>query len=132
MILDANTVFSNAQAITASAGSSNAIDLGSDRDAGGGRPIEIFAQVVQDFATLTSLQVSLQTDDDPLFATPVSLQQTAAIPVVSLKTGYQFALSTLPRGCQRYLRLYYTVAGSQATAGKITAGLVLERQTNGV
>ncbi len=131
MILDANTMFSDRQAITASAGSANAVDLGPDRDAGGGRPIEIFAQVVENFATLTSLQVSLQTDDSPTFGTSVTLQQTAAIPVALLKTGYQFALSTLPRGCKRYLRLYYTVAGTQATAGRITAGLVLERQTNG-
>ena len=132
MILDANTLFSNAQAITASAGSDNAVDAGADRDVGGGRPVEVFAQVVEDFATLTSLKVGLQTADDAAFAAPVTLQETAAIPAASLKAGYQFALSTLPKGCRRYLRLYYTVAGTAATAGAVTAGLVLDRQSNGV
>lgn len=130
MILDSNTLFSNAQAVTASAGSTNAVDAGIKRDIGGGRPLEVFAQVVQDFATLTSLRVSLQTSDDALFGSPITLQQTDAIPVASLKSGTKFALSTLPKGCKRYLRLYYTVTGTNATTGKITAGLVLDRQSN--
>ena len=132
MILDANTLFSNAQAITTSAGSDNAVDTGADRDIGGGRPVEVFAQVVSNFSTLTSLTVGLQTDDTPTFSEAVTLQETAAIPVADLKAGYRFALSTLPKGCKRYLRLYYTVAGSAATAGSVTAGLVLDRQSNGV
>lgn len=43
---------------------------------------------------------------------------------------YTLCLVYLPVGLtERYIRLYYTVAGSNATAGKITAGHVLANQT---
>ena len=43
--------------------------------------------------------------------------------------GYRFPLDKLPRGIdERYIRLYFTVAGSSATAGKIRAGLIVDPQ----
>ncbi len=122
MILDEQALFSNAQAVTASAVSTNCIKV--NGDIGKGEPVEILAQVVTDFATCTSLKVGVQTSDTENFSSVDTLVESGAIPVASLKAGYKFPIKFLPIGIKKYLRLYYTVAGSNATAGKITAGIV--------
>lgn len=138
MIFDSTNLFSDAQAITATAASTNIIDFGATdtpkhaanaitRDMGKGRMIDLRAQVVTAFATLTSLTVAVQTaaDGDEAFASPTTIIQTAAVPVASLLPGYVFAITAIPRGSVgRYLRLNYTVGGASATAGAVTAGLV--------
>lgn len=135
MFIDKENLFSNAQAITATAASSDVIDLDGQavsaaRKKGAiGIDLEILAQVVESFATLTSLTVALQTDDDSAFGTAETVVQTAAIATASLVVGHQFRLSSLPHRLKRYVRLLYTVAGSNATAGKVTAALVLGRQS---
>jgi hypothetical protein len=119
--LDRQILFSNAQAITASAASTDVVDLGSSRDVGAGEPVMVLVQVTQAFDNLTSLTVALQTSATENFASPVQLTaQTLAL--ASLTAGARFAIGPVPRGVLRYLRLYYTVTGSTPTAGKITAG----------
>lgn len=134
MILDKQALFSDKQAITATAVSENVIDLGAT-----GTPISgvtalksdlgisdvpLLIQVTEDFATLTSLTVSVQTDDNVGFGSPKTVISTPAIPVASLKAGYKFPMVWVPRGTdERFVRLNYTVAGSNATTGKITAGI---------
>lgn len=136
MIFDATNLFSDAQAITASAASTNVIDFGAtgtpkhaanalSRDLGKGRKLDFTARVVEDFATLTSLTLVIQGSVDAAFSSPVTIATSAAIPAASLVAGYVFPLPVIPRGASyRYMRTYYTVGGSNATAGKITAGLV--------
>ena len=137
MILDSQTLFSNAQAITADAGSTNQIDLspratGVTRSIGAGNQVPIMIQVVETFNNLTSLAVSLQVDEDSAFGSPTTVATTAAIPLASLVAGYLFNLDYIPRGTnERYVRLYYDVTGTAPTAGKITAGISLSGpQTN--
>jgi hypothetical protein len=50
------------------------------------------------------------------------------VPVADLKPGYRFNFGSIPKGQRlgRYPRVYYSVAGSNATAGKIVAGVSLE------
>ena len=122
MILDEQALFSDEQAVTASAASTNVIKV--NGDIGKGEPVEILAQVVAAFATCTSVKVGVQTDDAENFSNAVTLAETGAIAVASLVAGYKFPIKFLPKGIKKYLRLYYTVAGSNATAGKITAGVV--------
>lgn len=138
MILDNQTLLSNAQAITADAGSTNQIDLsprgaGIVNELGNGKQVPIVIQVVEAFNTLTSLTVSLQVDEDSAFGSPKTVATTPAIPLASLVAGYQFNLDYIPRGAnERYLRLFYDVTGTNPTLGKITAGVVLGgHQTNG-
>lgn len=138
MILDNQTLLSNAQAITADAGSTNQIDLsprasGLVRDIGPGKPIPLLVQVVEAFNNLTSIVVSVQTDEDSAFGSPTTVASTGAIPLASLVAGYQFNLDYVPRGTkERYMRLYYDITGTAPTAGKITAGVVHGgHQTNG-
>src|SRR5690606_10806734 len=54
-----------------------------------------------------------------------------AVPVADLVEGYKFPIIWVPIGVnKRYLRLNYTVDGSNATTGKVTAGSVMGVQTN--
>lgn len=138
MILDNQTLLSNAQAITADAGSTNQIDLsprasGLVRDIGPGKPIPLLVQVVEAFNNLTSIVVSVQTDEDSAFGSPTTVASTGEIPLASLVAGYQFNLDYIPRNTQeRYMRLYYDITGVAPTTGKITAGVVHGgHQTNG-
>jgi len=135
MILDSNVLFSDAQAITASAASTNVIDLGATgktaygqvqlvRNLGKGGEIPLLIQVVETFAGCTSVTAIVQTDDNSAFSSPKDIQ-ALTVPLAELKKGYIFCDDDLPRGIkERYLRIYFTVVGGPASAGKITAGIV--------
>lgn len=127
---------STGQAITASAASTEYIDLGATgtpkpghttalaRDIGRGNKVHLRIQVMETFATLTSLKVAVQTDTDSGFGSAATILETEAIPVASLTAGYVFNITEFPRNVDaRYVRLYFTVAGSNATAGKIFAAV---------
>lgn len=135
MLLDGETQFSNRQALTATAVSTNYIDLQDTgtrqlsgtkltRDIGGwGR--DLLVQVTQDFVGGTSVQVQVQVDDNPAFTTPRVTGQTAAVPVADLKAGYRFSLHDFPIGTnERYVRLNYVVVGTP-TAGNVTAAATM-------
>lgn len=124
MLLDKENLFSDAQAITATAVSTNVVDLGTAKDHGPGEVLNLLVQVTENFATLTSLTVALQTDTVEGFGSVEVVAQTAAIAAAALKAGYEFKLAIPRQGLKRFLRLNYTVGGSNATAGKITAGVV--------
>lgn len=124
-VLDRQVLFSNEQAITASAASTDVIDLGSSRDVGAGEETTVLVQVVTTFDALTSLTIALQTSSTENFASPVQLT-AATIALSALVAGAKFPITTVPRGVLRYLRLYYTVTGSSPTVGKITAGCGVE------
>ena len=132
MILDNQTLLSNQQAITATAASTNVIDLGPIgygivRDIGKGKPIPILVQVTEAFtaAGAATLTVALQTDDNAGFGSPKTAYTTAAIALADLKAGNQITLDYIPRGTnERFMRLYYTVATGPMTAGKVHAGVL--------
>jgi hypothetical protein len=139
MIIDTSLVFSNQQAVTASAPSTNAIDLGATgtpfaatiplvRDIGDGEPIAIAVSVAQTFTGLTALQVSVQTSPDSVNWTTVDTGPV--VPAASLVAGYLFKVPKIVQeASSRYMQLYYTVSGT-ATAGAINAAIVASRQSN--
>lgn len=138
MILDNQTLLSNDQAITADAGSTNVIDLspvasGLVRDIGPGKAIPLLIQVTEDFNNMTSMVVSIQTDDNSGFATPKTVVSTGAIPLADLKAGYQVNLDYVPRGTnEKFMRVYYDITGTAPTTGKVKAGVLFAgHQTNG-
>lgn len=136
MILDLNAIFSNAQAITASAVSTNVIDMGAPGKAAYGNVqlvrnnkgdcIPLLIQVVQSFDALTSLTMEVQGSVDEAFTSPVVLATTGAVPLASLVAGFIYRpLVDLPRNnIYRFLRINYTVAGLAPTVGQVTAGIV--------
>jgi len=141
MILSAQQLFSDDQAVTATAISTNVIDLGVagtpygavaplNNDKGKGAAVPVLIQVTEDFATLTSLTVTLEVSAAAGLTSPKVLA-TETILVADLVAGKQTYMQCLPNGVDmRYLGVRYTVTGSDATAGAITAGISMGNQTN--
>jgi hypothetical protein len=132
MIIDKQNTLSDGQAITATAVSTNVLDLGNTSRSDEGAPVTLLAQVEAAFtaAGAATLTVTLETDDNEAFSSATVLLSTGAIPKATLVRGYQIPISFLPANCERYVRLNYTVATGPMTAGMMNAGIVLARQTN--
>lgn len=139
MIFSAQQLFSDHQAITATAASTNYIDLGDtgtpplgnklERDVGKGEPVPIEAIVTEAFNNATSVTIAVQVDDNDAFSSPKTVL-TEVIPLASLVVGKNLAFRFLPEGTdQRYLRLHYTVTGTAPTTGKFYAGISKGRQS---
>jgi hypothetical protein len=143
MIFDKTLLFSDAQAITATAVSTNVVDLLATgrayghaanivKDVGKGNAIPLHIQVVEAFNTLTSLTVTVQCDDNEAFSSAKNVV-AQTIPLAELVAGKTASILVVPPGVdERYLRLNYTVTGTNPTTGKITAGVVMASQTNAV
>lgn len=142
MIFSKNQLFSDDQAITATALSTNVIDLGAkgtphgaaaalNGDVGIGNPIPIDIRVTEDFATLTSLTVTVEVSANSDMSSSTVLFSSGAIAAAALVEGYRVKCTVVPEGAnKRYLGIRYTVGGSNATAGKIHAGISMGNQTN--
>lgn len=145
MLFDKQNLFSDGQALTATANSTNVIDLrGTATAAGNNGPfftdtlgntvpndpgkspeLDVLVTVTETFSGGTSVAFALCADDAENFGSPTTLATTPAIAVASLVAGYQARLA-LPPGiaaADRYLGLVYTVVGTP-TLGKVTAALV--------
>lgn len=122
MIIDNDLVFSDEQAVTASAASTNKLNFEeSGEGKGEGVPLKVKFVVEEDFATLTSLQFSVQQSSDDASADAyVDAVASRDIPAAELVAGAVFEL-TLPPDFEQYLQAYYTVTGTNASAGKVTS-----------
>ena len=146
MILDKQNMYSDDQAITTDAASTNVIDHGAPatpkttgviagralyRDMGVGVCIPLLVQVTESFASGGSptLVVKLQADNDEAFGSATEVYASAALAKTALVAGARIPMmAVLPEGLnERYTRLYYDVTADTThvfTAGKITAGIV--------
>jgi hypothetical protein len=136
--MDLQSMFSDKQAITADAASTNVIDLGApetplfakapiSQDVGKGRAIPVHIQVVETFNNLTNVVVSLQVDNDVAFGSPKTVSSVTVL-LADLKAGKRIPPFYIPEGVdERYVRLFYDITGTAPTTGKITAGLVFGR-----
>lgn len=130
MYLDKMLLFEDSDSvIAASRASTNAIDLGT-ADLGKADPMEIYVRVTEAFNNAASLGIKAQTDDAPGFGAAVDLPVQETVALAGLGLNKEVFKARLPVGLKRYLRLYYTVAGTAPTTGKLQAGLALDRQTN--
>ncbi len=140
MILSAQQIFSNAQAVTVDAISTNVIDLGVagtpfggqaplNRDVGKGNPIYVLVQVVIAFVTTVSIQITLENSAAAGLTSSIILADETVL-VADLVAGKQMFMQLLPNGITlRYLGLRYNVT-TTATAGAFTAGISMGNQTN--
>lgn len=113
MKLDKEYEFSDAQALTATANSTNVIDLGVDRDIGVGEPmcVMISVGVAADTASANeTYQFQLETDDNVSFSSATVIADRT-IAKESLTAG---SVHILPIGHanERYLRVAYTLGGT--------------------
>ncbi len=137
-IMDRTLLFSDGQAITATAASTNLVDLGAydtrmtqARDKGLGTSVPLEVTVTQSFNNLTSLTISIEGDDNAAFSSATTIWTSPAYTLAQLATGAKYLLpDSLPAGLtERYVRMKYTVAGTAPSLGKITAGVSMGRQS---
>lgn len=131
MYLDRQNTVSQAQAITATAVSTDTIDLSVARDVGVGEELKFSITVDQTFNNLTSLTPQVIISANANLSSATVLSQLDAIPLAQLTAGRKPIELSIPRTLlisqpvgQRYLGLNYVVAGTAPTTGQVTAGIV--------
>lgn len=139
MILSAQQLFSDDQAITATAVSTNVIDLGVagtpydaaaalNQDVGKGTPVPVLIQITEDFDNLTNVKVAIETGATTALGTEI-LSET--ILLADAVAGKQTVFQILPNELtERYLGIRYTVTGTAPTTGKFVSGISMGNQTN--
>lgn len=113
MILDSLLRFSNAQALTATADSTNVIDLGSDRDIGIGEPMALVVTVgvAADIANADeTYQFQLETDDNAAM-TSSTIIGDATVAAANLAVGDKVVIP-LGHSNEQYLQVVYTLGGT--------------------
>jgi hypothetical protein len=88
--------------------------------------------ITESFNNLTSMTISVETDDNSAFSSPLQVYRSPDYPLADLAVGKRHILPDwLPVGvAERYVRLFYDITGTAPTTGKVTAGVVMARQTN--
>jgi len=112
-IIDAQLEFSKAQALTATAASTNQIDLGAARDVGSGEPmyVVVTVDVSADHTTGDeTYQIDVQQDDNSSFSSATTLL-SKVITSTDLTAGSLHVIP-LPQNTEQYLRLNYTLGGT--------------------
>lgn len=125
-MIDAQLLFSDAQAITASAASTNLVDLRAARRIAVGRPLFFVAQVTTAFTDAGSdstVAVTIESDTTSAFSSATTIQTIGTFGALSA-VGSRFIVALQdPTTAEQYIRAYYTVANGNLTTGKITAFL---------
>lgn len=132
MITDKLLRFSEEQEVTDTAISENVVDQGTRRDVGEGRPLYVVFTINETFSDLTSLSIDVVTSAADALTAPTSLGNVdLTLAEGELAAGRQYFVQIRPQAesiGQRYLGVTYTVTGTTATAGKVTADIVLDIQ----
>lgn len=132
MIYDSQLLFSDAQALTASAASTNIIDLATARNVAVGRPLYYFIQttVNADYtSTNETYAAAFQTDDNEAFGSPSYNYTLPDVNQANLITT-KLLVGMLPLALlkERYLRMYWTLGGTTPSV-TVRAGLALDVPT---
>lgn len=141
MLMSEQQLFSDSQALTQTAASTNIIDLGATgtvvggaaalvRDIGKGKPIPIFVRhEVDSGGTSPTLAIAVQIDTVENFASATTVLTTETFSGASAGDEHYIEVN-LPEGInERYLRLNYTLGGTSPTF-TVSAGVVVHRSSN--
>lgn len=116
--VDAQLLLSDAQALTATAASTNYINLSAtERFIGTGDPMALVVTVdVAAGGTAPTLEVALQSDDNTAFSSATARATSGTLTAAQLVAGAQFVVA-IPSGTatEKYLRAFYTVGGTAPT-----------------
>jgi hypothetical protein len=144
MIMDRETLVSINQSCAAGIStivSTDKIDLGAagttprgntpPQDAGrAGMELEVVVTEAFVTADAATLQVKLVESANADLSSPTVINETPVLAAALLVVGYKPRIAVPPGLKQRYLGLNYGIATGTFSAGKVTAGVVLDRQTN--
>lgn len=125
MIIDAQNEFSDGQALTSTAASTNLIDLGADRNIGVGEPMGVLLLVdvaADDGNADETYSVAVQTDDNSSFSSATTIGTITITRGDAAGTKYVFALPK-DTSMERYIRLNYTLGG---TSPSVTVSAYLQ------
>lgn len=130
MYIDGLLALSAAQAVTATAVSTNTIDLAQAKDIGEGKELFVHFNVDTTATSGGSAVVTFEVISSAAadLSSPTVLGASAGIPVASLVAGYRNAVRINPvigSTGQRYLGARYTVATANLTAGAFSANVVI-------
>lgn len=129
MFIDTDVAFSDDQALTATAASTNTIYLGNTSDV----PLRLIIGVstVRTNVGASTLDITVQTETDADFGSPTTVLTLPQLAAASFdSTGILYDVE-LPRSiAEKYVRLYYTVGTEDFTVLKIYAYLTPASQTN--
>ncbi len=124
MIIDVQNEFSDAQAITASAVSTNVIALSEERRIGSGKVLYIIVSVQDAFTDAGSdstVAVTLQADDNEGFSSPTTIATLGTFPALSANGDRLILLVPPDVLTEEFIRLNYVVAGGDLTTGSLDA-----------
>lgn len=115
MYLDAQLLFSDAQAVTADAGSTNVVDLGVAAKVFDGEPLAVVLQIdvaADGTTTDETYEFQIETDDNAAFSSATDLV-AHSIGYASLTAG-SLHIIPIPVGVavEQYMRVYYNVGGT--------------------
>lgn len=133
MITDRELTFSDVQAITATANSTDVISLVGYR-IGRGQRLRLYVQVDEAFTAAGAATLTLdvvQADNAALSTNAEVLYTTGATALAALiKNPKKFFIDIpAPANLRDFMGLKYTVATGPMTAGKLTAGIVIDTPT---
>lgn len=135
MFMDADLLFSDAQAVTAAAASTNYYDTGPLFSGNTGRRLgvsdELYFSIsvdttMTDSGSDSTLAVTLETDDNTSFSSASTVATLVTIPAVTTAGTKYFVrvpvATTVPY--ERYIRIYFTPANGNLSAGAFTVAMV--------
>lgn len=123
MYVDSLLLFSDAQAVTASAASTNVIDLKNARDIGTGEDLYVVCLLdvaMTDSGSDSTVAVSLEGDSTTTF-TPDSTKALFTFAATSAAGTVKYAKISPDDIALQYAQLRYTVAGGDLSTGSFTA-----------
>lgn len=116
MILDRENAFSIQQALTATAVSTDLIDLSQLRQVGFGKDLYLVLNVdVAAGGTSPTLQVNVQTDDNAAFSSAATALASPTYTQAQLGLSTQIVLPMPQQGWERFIRLQYVLGGTSPT-----------------
>lgn len=127
-LMDAQNLFSDAQALTVTAASTNYIDGSAARLSGNGEPLMVLAAITSVGGTSPTITAALEGADDTAFSTNKITLATVTPTLVSGTAYGLLKLAISPHAAKRYYRMYYTMGGTSPTV-TITAGFALDVPT---
>jgi hypothetical protein len=132
MIIDYENQFSEDQAVTATAASTNVIDFGDTKDHAKGNPLmlEIVCTETAVSGGSTTVDFALEVDSTTTFTPDASFPLATGVAKATLVAGYVVYRGALPEGLLQYARIKYTVNTANLTAGKFSAHIVDAFQSN--